>query len=137
MTEEEKIKRFMYDLGNALARFREVMNISIEENDLALDAAIQRFEFSFELFWKTLKILLLEVGGVQINGPKQVLKEAYAMGWINEEKKWLDLLDARNLTSHIYNEQKANDIYQLIQENAPLMHTEYAGLKSRFAEFLN
>lgn len=50
------------------------MEISIEENDIALDAAIQRFEFSFELFWKTLKTVLIEVGGIQINSPKQVLK---------------------------------------------------------------
>ncbi len=43
MTEKEKIKRFMHDLGNALVRFNEVMEVSIEENDLALDAAIQRW----------------------------------------------------------------------------------------------
>ena len=69
---ENKAARYMHDLGNALDRFSEVMEISIEENDIALDAAIQRFEFSFELFWKTLKVFLLEVGGIRINSPKQV-----------------------------------------------------------------
>ena len=133
---EKKAARYMHDLGNALERFSEVMEISIDKNDLALDAAIQRFEFSFELFWKTLKVLLIEVGGIRINSPKQVLKEAFSQGWINEEQKWLDLLDARNLTSHVYNEQKAHAIYELIQENAPLMHTEYASLKKRFADHL-
>lgn len=133
---EKKSARYMHDLGNALERFSEVMEISIEENDIALDAAIQRFEFSFELFWKALKALLLEVGGIRISSPRQVLKEAFSLGWINEEQKWLDLLDARNLTSHVYNEQMAHDIYQMIQENAPLMHTEYAALKERFADHL-
>ena len=126
----------MHDLGNALDRFSEVMEISIEENDIALDAAIQRFEFSFELFWKTLKVFLLEVGGIRINSPKQVLKEAFSQGRITEEQKWLDLLDARNLTSHVYNEQKAHAIYNLIEENAPLMHSEYAALRERFSDYL-
>ena len=133
---EKKATRYMHDLGNALERFREVMDISIDENDIALDAAIQRFEFSFELFWKTLKVLLLEVGGIQVGSPKQVLKEAYSQGWINEEQRWLDLLDARNLTSHVYNEQKALDIYQIIQENASLMHSDFSLMKERFSEYL-
>ncbi len=133
---EKKAIRYMHDLGNALERFSEVMEISIEENDIALDAAIQRFEFSFELFWKTLKVLLLDVGGIRVNSPKQVLSEAFSQGWINGEQKWLDLLDARNMTSHVYNEQKAEEIYRMIQSNAPMMHTEYAALKERFADHL-
>ena len=133
---EKKATRYMHDLGNALERFNEVMEIPIEENDIALDAAIQRFEFSFELFWKTLKVFLLEAGGIQISSPKQVLKEAFSQGWINEEQKWLDLLDARNLTSHVYNEQKAQEIYRMIEENAPMMHADYASLKERFADHL-
>ena len=46
-----------------------------------------------------MKALLLEVGGLRISSPRQVLKEAFSLGWINEEQKWLDLLEARNLTS--------------------------------------
>ena len=51
-------------------------------------------------------------------------------------KKWIDLLNARNLTSHVYNEQRAQEIYEMILENAPMIHIEYAALKERFAVYL-
>ncbi|MBX2821207.1 MAG: nucleotidyltransferase substrate binding protein [Rhodothermaceae bacterium] len=55
MSEKEKIKRFMLDLGNALARFRKPTEVSLKENEFAMEATSQRFEYSFERFWKTLK----------------------------------------------------------------------------------
>ena len=135
MSEKAKIKRLMHDLGNALKRFQEMLEVSTDDRDYALDATIQRFEFSFELFWKTLRVLL-DDAGIQANNPRQVLSEAYSQEWINEEKTWLSLLKARNLTSHVYNEQRAQEIYQMILENAPLMHAEYEALKERFSEYL-
>ncbi len=105
MSEKAKIKRFMRDLGSALERFREMLEVSTDDRDYALDATIQPFEFSFELFWKTLRLLLQDDAGIEVNGPKQVLIEAYTQKWIDDEKKWIDLLKARNLTSHVYNEQ--------------------------------
>lgn len=135
MSENAKIKRFMHDLGNALGRFQEMLEVSTDDRDYALDATIQRFEFSFELFWKTLRVLLNDAG-IQANNPRQVLSEAYAQQWINEEKAWLSLLKARNLTSHVYNEQRAQEIYEMILEHAPLMQAEYTALKERFADYL-
>ena len=126
----------MLDLGNALARFKEATEVPLEENEFAIEATIQRFGFSFELFWKTLRLLLKDAVGIEIRGPKPVLIEAYAQKWINNEKKWIDLLDARNLTSHVYNEQRAQEIYEMILKNAPMMHIEYAALKERFAAYL-
>lgn len=135
MSKKAKIKRFMHDLGNALERFREMLEVSTDDRDYALDATIQRFEFSFELFWKTLRVLL-DDAGIRANNPRQVLSEAYAQEWINKEKTWLYLLKARNLTSHVYNEQRAQEIYKMILDHAPLMHTEYEALKERFSEYL-
>lgn len=135
MSGKKKIKRFLRDLEKALKRFEEATLVSVEENEFAIEATIQRFEFSFELFWKTLRILLFD-HGIDAGSPKQVLKEAYTLGWINNEQTWIDLLDARNVTSHVYNEQRAQAIYELIREKAPMMHTEYATLKERFAHFL-
>ena len=133
---EQKIQRFMSDLGNALERLREIMAVPVEENDYVMDATIQRFEFSFELFWKTIRLFLIE-GGIEVGSPKRVLVEAYSLGWLTDEARWLSMLHARNLSSHVYNEQKAREIYQLILNNAPMMHSEYASLKERFAELLD
>ena len=127
----------MRDLGNALERFSEMLEVTTDDRDYALDATIQRFEFSFELFWKTLKLLLENEAGVEANGPKPVLIAAYTQKWIDDEKKWIDLLKARNLTSHVYNEQRAHEIYELIQRNGPMMIATYGALKVRFKNYVD
>jgi nucleotidyltransferase substrate binding protein (TIGR01987 family) len=75
-------------------------------SDLSLlekEGVIQRFEYSFELAWKTLKDFL-EAGGVVISPvtPRQVLKEAFAAKLLADGQVWIDMLDHRNLLSHAY-----------------------------------
>ena len=42
---------------------------------------------------------------------------AYRMGWIKDEERWLELLEARNLTSHTYDQETAMDVYETVKEN--------------------
>lgn len=79
------------------------------------DGVIQRFEFCTELAWKSAREYLLEQGYTQINSPKSVMKQAYADGLIDNETDWIELINARNLTSHIYDEKTAGDIYESIK----------------------
>jgi nucleotidyltransferase substrate binding protein (TIGR01987 family) len=46
----------------------------------------------------------------QANGPKGVLQHAYRLGWLDDEQRWLKLLEDRNLTSHAYREPLAREI---------------------------
>lgn len=78
------------------------------------DGAIQRFEFCTELVWKTLREYLIDQGYTGINSPKSVMRQAYADGLIDNEQAWIDLLNDRNLTTHIYDEATAARIYDLI-----------------------
>lgn len=72
------------------------------------DGVIQRFEFTFELAWKSLKEYLIDQGvSAELQFPKRVLREAYAAGIINQEAPWLDMLQARNTTSHVYDDKTA------------------------------
>jgi nucleotidyltransferase substrate binding protein (TIGR01987 family) len=83
------------------------------ESDIVRDAVIQRFEFSFELVWKALK-LYLERQGHECGGPRPTLKRAFAEGLIttpDEADTWLKMLEDRNLTSHAYDEALASRIY--------------------------
>ena len=70
---------------------------------LEKEGAIQRFEYSFELAWKTTKDFL-EAGGALLStvSPRQVLKDAFATGIIPDGQVWIDMLDHRNLHSHTY-----------------------------------
>jgi nucleotidyltransferase substrate binding protein (TIGR01987 family) len=92
---------------NAVARLCEA--VTLPETDIVRDAAIQRFEFTIELVWKTLQ-LYLEYEGLESSGPRAVLKRAFVMRLIpdlDEADVWLRMLDDRNLTSHAYDETLA------------------------------
>lgn len=94
----------------ALERLTELENETSIKSDVLRDALIQRFEFTFELIWKFLKVYLEDQGIQEINSPKSVLKAAYAEELIIDENTWLEMLKDRNLTSHIYDEKTAIQI---------------------------
>ncbi len=76
------------------------------------DATIQRFEFTFEIAWKTLQLYLLHQG-LETTGPRQTLKQAFVDGLIatpEEADVWLAMLEDRNLTTHTYREAVAESI---------------------------
>jgi nucleotidyltransferase substrate binding protein (TIGR01987 family) len=105
---------------NAAARLAEAA--TLPETDIVRDAAIQRFEFTFELVWKTLQ-LYLEHEGLESSGPRAVLKRAFVMRLIPDQDEadvWLRMLDDRNLTSHAYDETLAVCIYtRIVHDYAP------------------
>lgn len=83
---------------------------------LVIDAAIQRFEFTFELAWKCLKAAV-EASGAIAPMPREAIKQAFAAGWIKDEGLWLSLMKARNESSHIYDEAAALRIFELVRLN--------------------
>lgn len=104
------------NFNKAMDRLREGSLKMDVLDDLARDGLIQRFEFTFELAWKTLKSCFEEEGLMGLNSPKTVLREAFAAGLIQTEEVWLAMLEDRNSTAHIYSEALANKICQRIQE---------------------
>ena len=106
MSKERFIER-QAEVRNAAARLQEA--VGQPESSIVRDAVIQRFEFSFELVWKALK-LYLEHQGHECGGPRPTLKKAFADGLIatpEEADVWLQMLEDRNLTSHAYDETLA------------------------------
>ena len=100
---------------NALSRLHEAIEEERASKSLAVrDGAIQRFEFTSELAWKTLREYLLSEGVADINSPKKVMREAYNNDLIENTEGWLCILDDRNLTSHVYDDEDAADIYNRI-----------------------
>jgi nucleotidyltransferase substrate binding protein (TIGR01987 family) len=83
-----------------------------------VDATIQRFEFTFELAWKFLKDYFFEQG-IELNYPKEVLQQAFKVDLISDERVWLKMLNDRNMTSHTYNQQLADEIYCSIKLYVP------------------
>lgn len=89
-----------------------------------IDATIQRFEFTFELFWKLLKVFFYEKG-LELNYPKDVLIEAYETHILDDQKTWLSMLQDRNLTSHTYDEALADAVFARIQHYVPVIRIAF------------
>lgn len=74
------------------------------------DAAIQRFEFTSELSWKCIQKFLREQG-IICRSPKECLREAFKFGLVEDDERWISILQDRNLTTHTYDEKVAEDVY--------------------------
>ena len=104
------VKKKLENFEKALVKLKDGTKQYDSSNDLTRDGLIQRFEFTFELAWKTLKIIFEEEGVLGLNSPKLVLKEAYSADIIQDQSLWLNMLSDRNATSHIYSESLAIEI---------------------------
>jgi nucleotidyltransferase substrate binding protein (TIGR01987 family) len=99
-------------------------------NQLEKEGVIQRFEFSFELAWKTLKDYMEQDGFVFATiTPRQVIKDAFAAKILKDGQSWIDMLDHRNLLSHTYNLAK-------FEEAAKAVHDRYLDAFDQLHEFL-
>jgi len=112
------VDKFQIKLNNynkALLRLHEAIEEVAQSESLTVrDGAIQRFEFTAELAWKTMREYLILEEVTDINSPKNVLVEAYKNKLITNDIGWLQLLRDRNSTSHIYDETDATEIYKRI-----------------------
>ena len=78
------------------------------------DSVIQRFEFSVDLFWKYIK-LLLEYQlkePTELNSPRAIIESACKSKLISEKdaEEIIEMIKCRNKTSHIYQEEIAEQI---------------------------
>ncbi|KIY23137.1 MULTISPECIES: nucleotidyltransferase substrate binding protein [Mesobacillus] len=118
---KRKLLQSVNNLEQAITRLEEALGEDLS-NSLLVDGTIQRFEFTIELYWKTLKRILASEG-IETMTPKETLKEAYQIGWLNDETAWLQMLKDRNETSHTYDEEAALRILQNIKKYFPEMKT--------------
>lgn len=96
-------------------------------NQLEKEGVIQRFEYCFELAWKTTKDYMEANGFVfAVVTPRQVVKDAYAARVIADGQVWIAMLDHRNLLSHTYNpivfEQAVQAIHQRYLDGLAQLH---------------
>ncbi len=99
-------------LETAYQRLKESTEQAIDELDR--DGVIKRFEFSFELFWKALKILLKHEG-FDCTCPRSCIREGARRGLLKKGEAALDMLEDKIETSHIYDELTAKKIFERIK----------------------
>ena len=108
-----KLENKYENFGNAVNRLNEA-NVAYKrnsDNDIYQDALIKRFEFTFELAWKTLREFMLDQGySLEILSPKGVISFAWREGIISNEELWLDMLQSRNMSAQDYGRELSADI---------------------------
>lgn len=115
--ETPRIKSFL----QAYATFQEVLEKPYETDSFFRDAVIQRFEYTIDAGWKALKEVLLEKFGVEVASPITAFREAFAQNLISKDDRWIEMVKARNETSHIYNEQNAKKVVSSFKKYEALL----------------
>lgn len=112
----------------ALAKMSEAIDIVAEKYDwqdsideLLKEGLIQRFEYTHELAWKVMKDYEEYQGYNNIRGSRDAIRLALQIGII-KDKEWLETIEDRNLTSHNYDEEVAEDVFiSIVNDYYPLL----------------
>ena len=88
--------------------------VALKDDPIVRDALIKRFEFTYELAWKAVR-LWLEYRNIDVHYAKDAFREALQQGWIEDGNGWTQLQKMRNLTSHTYDEATAREVADFVR----------------------
>jgi len=103
--------------------------VSSELSDLEKEGLIQRFEYTQELAWQTIKDFYEYLGETGIQGSRDAFQIAFNRGLIENGKVFMETIKSRNKTVHTYNEETANEIFKEIVDE---YYKEFLKLKIAF-----
>jgi len=88
-------------------------------NELARDGVIQRFEYTYELSWKMLKRHLEQAAAdpatLDATSFQDLIRTGAEQGLLRSGLgRWKDFRRARGITSHIYDDEKAAEVYAVV-----------------------
>ena len=111
---EQKLEHKLANFGKALTRLEEACATDID-TELEKDGLIQRYEFTFELCWKTLQEYFMGRQISNVLGPRDVLMKAFELGLTENQQVWADMLSDRNLLTHTYDQRVSDEIFLRIK----------------------
>ena len=117
----DEVKRRAGLAGRAVSSLAAVLRES--KTPVVRDAAIQRFEYSFEATWKATQRYLRDREGLDAASPAAAIRSGHAVGLFSEEQARLafEMLSDRNLTVHTYNEPLAEEIFARLPRYVTLL----------------
>lgn len=107
-SKDEKLKKQIKQFGDAIHRLEDILQKPKDE--YFRDSAIQRFEFNYEICWKLLKNFLA-LKGIVVNSPRDAFKGVFQVGLIDQEPLWIQMIEDRNFTTHVYQEDQIEEVY--------------------------
>ncbi|MBI1838206.1 MAG: nucleotidyltransferase substrate binding protein [Flavobacteriia bacterium] len=101
-------------LTDAIELMKQDLDSSTTFLDILKEGLIQRFEYTHELAWNVMKDFAEYQGNSEIRGSRDATRNAFKINLIENGDVWMQMIKSRNETSHTYNEETAEDIYQKI-----------------------
>ena len=117
------------DFSNSLNRLEEALKV--DKSDISRDSAIKRFELAFDLAWKCIKEFSKDQG-LECYSPRDCFKTAFELKLIDHDEKWLEMIQSRNESVHLYNEKGAENLFSKLPEFLNLLKGLNKNLKSRY-----
>lgn len=137
MAQEIRWQYRFQNFSRALSLLNEAPEGEVSDlNDLEKEGVIQRFEYTFELSWNTLKDRL-EYDGVLMHSvtPRSVIRTAIATGLVADGQTWMNMLEDRRNTSHRYDAGLLESVLSNIQNNyLPILKTLHGRLSEEMPE---
>ncbi len=128
----ERLTRRLRDAESALARFGEILAVEAP-TDVERDAAVKRFEFTFEAVWKAAQRYLAVMEQVEAGSPGAAVRACREVGIGDEDAAEARLQAAkdRNLTSHMYREEVAAAIFARLPGHRDTLAAWFADIAAR------
>ena len=130
MEQDIRWKQRFYNYVKALNKLSEAVNYiySIPDNEdrkqkdtildeIVKEGLIKRFEYTHELAWNVMKDYAIYQGNPTVGGSRDATREAFQLQLFSDGHVWMDMISSRNLTSHTYNEETANEIYNKVLDS--------------------
>ncbi len=114
----EAFSRTVVLFEQALGRLEEAL--ARPEDPIVRDACIQRFEFTFEMAWKALQ-RYAQAEGLECLSPRDCFRTGFRLGLMDNNVRWMAMVEDRNRTSHTYDEAAARAIYRALPEYRDLL----------------
>jgi len=128
----ERVKERLDEAMQALVTLDKVVGLP-KPSDVERDAAIQRFEYTFEMVWKTAQAYVSDQGLLEASSPKNVIRASFKAGLFDEEtaEKNMGMANDRNLTVHTYKEEFAVQLYTRLANHAALLRLWLTEIQKR------
>jgi len=134
MSEDIRWKQRFNNYLKALQTLTDAVKLAEERELSTLEAqgVIQSFEFTHELAWNVLKDYLEYQGISDIIGSRGAVREAFKNGLLEDGETWMTMIKDRNLSSHTYDLERAQEIVERILEEH---HPAFLKMAKKFNAF--
>lgn len=131
LEEDIRWKQRFSNYKKALAQLKKFIDKG-ELSELEMQGLIKAFEFTYELAWNVMKDFLEYQGSTGLIGSRDTIREAFKVEIITDGEGWMDMLKKRNLTTHTYNEDIAEEVVSAVLEKYYKLFLSFESKMSSF-----